>query len=659
MTGDDAAEASDPFARALALHRAGRPAEALEAYLEVLTAAPDHADALHLAGVATLQLGDAGRAEALLRAAAAAAPDFADVHFNRGNALKALGRLDEAAESLATAGRLRPDYADAHFNLGNTLVALGRTDEAADAFRRAVGARPDHADAHSNLAFVLNQLDRPEEAEAACRRAVALKPGAAHAHNNLGIALTRLGRADEAAAAFHEALDHAPDFVEACYNLGEALHKAGRPDEAAAAYARVVDARPDFAEAHNNLGVVLAELGRPGEAAAAYRRAIAIRPDFAEAHNNLGNALVDMDDPAAAVAAFEQALALCPGYAEAQTNLGGALQALGRVEDAVAAHRLAVAADPDFAGAHKNLGVALLLAGDYRQGWAEYEWRWETDTFRPWRRHEDRPRWDGGDPNGRTLLVHDEQGAGDAIQFVRYVPLLRDRGARVVVECDPRLTGLFRDVDGAAEVVARGAALPPFDACVALMSLPGLMDTTVDTIPAGSPYLTADPDRVAAWRQRLGEGGGLRVGLAWAGNPIHPLDRTRSMPARHLARLLAVEGVRFVSLQVDERGAELADLPAGAVRDVAPLIDDFADTAALVSVLDLVISVDTAVVHLAGALGRPVWVLLAAAPDWRWLRDREDSPWYPTARLFRQPMAGDWDSVMDRVAAALAARAAG
>jgi hypothetical protein len=416
-------------------------------------------------------------------------------------------------------------------------------------------------------------------------------------------------------------------------------------------------ALPDDAEALSNLGAVLNATQRHGEAEAACRGAIALQPGFWAAWGNLGTALHRQLRYGAAVAAYAEALRRNPADVNALTNLGVALTEQGRMEAALAVHAAAVALAPDNAAVRCNRALALLAAGDLKQGFAENEWRWQVPGMLP--HGVAGPCWQGEDPAERTILVHDEGGYGDTLQFVRYVPLLAARGARVVLRVQPPLVRLLARLPGVAAVLPRGAEPPDYDFHCPMLSLPHCFATTLETVPARVPYLRADTARAATWRARLA-GAGLRVGLVWAGASrprmavAHAMDTRRSLPAGALAPLADIPGVRFVSLQKDH---PLPDRPV--LADPMPECVDFADTAAVVAALDLVIAVDTAVAHLAGALGRPVWLLSRYDSCWRWLHGRRDSPWYPGLRLYRQPAPGEWAPSLREVAADLAALAGG
>jgi Tfp pilus assembly protein PilF len=428
-------------------------------------------------------------------------------------------------------------------------------------------------------------------------------------------------RYDEAEVALREILTQDPDHWEAAHVLGVRLQQIGRSEEAVAFFRRAVKHKPDWVEAWNNLSVALRAVGDLDEAAEAARRAIAVRPSYAQAHFNLAHVLRDQSMYDEAMLEYERALE----------------------------------ANPNYAKAHYSRSMLLLLRGDYERGWPEYEWRWRKGDFSTPPRTFAQPLWDGSPLGDKRILLHPEQGMGDSIQFARYAPMVAERGGHVIVEAMPPLVEVMKTLRGIEQVVAYGDELPRFDVHAPLLSLPLAFRTTLETIPVKVPYLAADPLRVRGWRVRLDQqapGGTLRVGLNWAGNPNHPRDSERSIPLPLLEPLARIEGVTFVSLQ---KGAA----PVGGdirMLDWTADLTTFADTAALMENLDLIVTVDTSVAHLAGALARNVWTMLPRVPDWRWMLDREDSPWYPTMRLFRQTTRGDWPGVIQRVAAKLKAR---
>jgi tetratricopeptide (TPR) repeat protein len=434
---------------------------------------------------------------------------------------------------------------------------------------------------------------------------------------------------------------------------------AGRGDEAERLLYRALALQPASAEIHNNLGNVLRSAGRLDGAIEAYRSAIALAPGLAEAHFNLGLAILQRGDAPGAMQCFRASLQSRPGFADAHLNLGFLLEGEGDNAGAIACYRSAVALEPELVEAHVNLGMQLLLAGHFPEGWREYEWRLRYPEYSgadlAAGDQGQGGRWDGVALDGRTILLDAEQGFGDAIQFLRYAPLVAERGGRVLMRCAPELAALAASAPGVATTVTRGGSLPPFDTYCPLPSLPLVFGTSLETIPARVPYLRADPEQARRWKLRLAGGAAqCRIGLVWASQSKHRTAAEKSLPLAALAPLAAIAGLRFYSLQKGEAAAQAERPPAGMrIENLSDELRDFSDTAAAVANLDLVISVDTAVAHLAGAMGRPAWTLLKFAPDWRWLLAREDSPWYPTMRLFRQQKPADWYPVIGAVTAAL------
>jgi cytochrome c-type biogenesis protein CcmH/NrfG len=432
----------------------------------------------------------------------------------------------------------------------------------------------------------------------------------------------------------------------------------GQFQDAISVFRAAIAIRPNSAEVLCNLGYALKEAGQVGEAIAICRQSIQAKPDNPEAYTNLGSALQANDQIDEAIAAHRQAIVLRPGYAEAHNNLGSALSEAGQFEEALAEFSNAVELRPDLPEAHHDLAFALLSHGDFERGWEEYEWRWKCRGGSLPRPGFAQPRWDGAPFRNRTLLLYAEQGLGDAIQFIRYLPMVAERGGRIVLECQPPVQRLFQNfvqtIGGDCRIVCQGEALPQFDIQCPLLSLPLIFKTTLSTIPSRRPYLFPEPERIGQWQKRLeASGSDLKVGLAWAGSPGFKRDRYRSLSLDRLAPLADVLRVSFFSLQKGPAASEARHPPPG--MKLVDWTDEFThfNDDALIASLDLVISVDTSVAHLAGALGRPTWVLLCLAADWRWMLHRTDSPWYPSIRLFRQTSRGDWDGVIGRVVDAL------
>jgi len=533
------------------------------------------------------------------------------------------------------------------------LHRQGRLAEAEKVYMRVLKALPDHFDALHLLGMIRLQNGKAGEAYRLIAAALKINPRSADALSNLGLVLHALKRDTDALASFDKALALVPDHADALNNRGNVLLNLKRPPEALACFDRVLALNPRHHDARVNRANALTELARSEEAIAEYDAALATFPGDAIAHFNRGNALLSLRRHAEAIAAYDKALAISPEHATALNNRGLARQTLNQHQEALADYAKAIALRKDDADAHFNHALALLTTGDYRRGFAEYEWRWRR-TGMPPRRSSGKPLWLGEYPlRGKTILLQSEQGMGDTILFARYVPLLAQAGAKVVLEVQTELKPLLSHLEGVTSVVARGEPLPPFDVQCPMGSLPLAFKTELAGIPVGALGLRASQDRIEKWRPRLDQLARPRIAIAWAGNPAQPNDRNRSMPLPAFQPLLSAEA-RFVSIQRDLRAGNaewLAREPR--ITHVGGELDDFADTAAVIALVDLVISVDTSVAHLPAAMGTPLWVLLAYSPDWRWTFDRETSPWFPAARLFRQGAPGDWDGVIAHVRAEL------
>jgi tetratricopeptide (TPR) repeat protein len=437
----------------------------------------------------------------------------------------------------------------------------------------------------------------------------------------------------------------------ALFSRAHHLHLAGRFAEAEPLYRQAIDSQPDFAPAHSNLGIILYAKGDLQGATAGFRRAVELSPDLAEAHFNLGRVLQSLEDLPGAIASLRAAVNLSPNYYQAWNSLGQVLSESGESAQAIAALRSAVELNPDLAQAHMELGLNLLRSGDFQNGWREYEWRWRIPDLFVSPLKFPIPPWEGEDLKDKRLLLHAEQGWGDAIQFIRYAPLLAERGAKVIFFGPPQLFRVLQTAPGVDEWIDWSQS-PTFQAHCPLLNLPRVFKTDLTNIPAKTPYLSAEPALTRQWNQRLPPGRGLNVGLCWAGRPEHLRDRQRSIPLARLAELWDVSNVRFISLQKGPAADQIRSASLE-LSDWSNELTDLADTAALIVNLDLVLTVDTSVAHLAGALGKPVWLLLSSVPDWRWMLDRADSPWYPTMRLFRQKSRGDWSAPIAEVLTAL------
>jgi Flp pilus assembly protein TadD len=582
-------------------------------------------------------------------------PDFVEAHNNLGNALGALGRFDEAISSYDRALALKPDYAQGCSNLGKALLSQGKLEDARASIERALSLSPGHAGTYSTLGAVLRAMGKLEEARACLEQAIALDPRNAEAYNNLSNVLQEQNDPTGAKACLMRAIQLKPDYAVAYHNLGTALREEGNLCDARACFDKALALKPDSAEVLYSIARLLRDQGDLEEAKNCLLRTLQLKPDHAEARGDLGKLLFDQGDLEAARAQLEQTLAVKPACVEALTTLGALLNDRGDAEGATTALERAIALRPDFALAQWNLALVQLREGNYSAGWCNFEGRCRIREITP--RTFPQPLWRGEPLKGAAILLQAEQGLGDSLQFLRYIPMVKAAGGFVILSIQERLRRLAGQIPEVDVLAISGDPLPRFDLYCPLMSLPLAFATTVASIPARVPYLAAPAEAQQKAAELPWPAEGLRVGLVWAGAPGHTRDRFRSMDLADLASLFDIPGVTFFSVQLGQAAEQQGSVRVPII-DLAPTIVDMADTAALLAHLDLLISVDTSVVHLAGALARPAWLLLPFSPDWRWLRNREDTPWYPTVRLFRQPSAGDWRSVVARVAVELARVAA-
>jgi tetratricopeptide (TPR) repeat protein len=541
------------------------------------------------------------------------------------------------------------------FNDAVRLHRAGNLVQAEPLYRQVLAAEPAHAQAHYMLGLLVHQLGRHEEALALMRRAGALNPALPDLHLNMGVILLHLNKYADAAECFRTLLQTTPSHAEAHYNLGHVHMRLGQFAEASAYYREALRLNPrhpyapfNLADALNNLGITLQSQGRIEESIRCYQEALAVNPQQADAHNNLGKALHAQGRLADAALCYEQALLLQPQRADVHNNLGLVHQDQSQFAEAAACFDRALQIDPDHKLALWNRCLSRLRHGDFERGWADFELRWAQPGMI--RRSFDKPRWDGSALRGKTILVYAEHGLGDTIQFLRYLPLVQELGGSVVFECQAALFKLLRGVRGADEVVPLGAPLPFFDMHISLLSLPSFFVRPRVLMPNETPYLNIDPERVRFWREELRSYDGLKVGISWQGSLNQKADR-RTVPLNQFAPFACQKGVCLVSLQAGAGAEQLHSWEHGKrVVRFEPEDRDMLETAALIKNLDLVVTIDSAVAHLAGALGKPVWVALPFVPCWRYLLEREDSPWYPTMRLFRQRHAEDWPGVFQRIA---------
>jgi tetratricopeptide (TPR) repeat protein len=671
--------------QAISLHRSGKLAEAESLYRKLLSQNPHHADALSFLGLIEIQRKNLAAGIGLIDQAIRINPKNAAFFVNRGNGLRDLKRFDDALVSFDRALALRPRYAEAHYNRANVLRDLGRLDDALVALDRALEAKPDFAAALCARGHALLERRRFAEAIESYDRALKLKSDDAEVLLKRGVAQLELKRVEEGLASFDAALAVNPDYVEALNARGVVLQDLNRSDEALMSFDRALQLAPDFPEALNNRALVLIERKRFGEALVSIDRALKLKPDYAEALNKRGTALRGLKRFEEALASIERGLLLKPNGPSLINNRGVTLLDLDRLEEALAAFDAALALEPDRAEIHNNRGNVLLKQhhpqealecfeqaiawkpeypdalfgralcrlrlGDLLGGWSDYEYRWQAMEHAFSRRVDGVPDWQGEDLSGRSILVYAEQGYGDMIQFARYLPLLVGQGADVTFLVPQRLFALMRGLSGSIRLIAAGTS-DRYNYQCAQMSLPLRFKTDLATIPSSVPYLSADPGRRAAWRAKLGTRG-FKIGVAWKGAPR---GDGRPVPLREFYPLSQIPGVRLVSLQKSDGLDELASLPPGMIVETLGDFDSgdaFVDTAAVMCELDLIVTCDTSIPHLAGALARPVWMATKWAAEWRWLMERDDSPWYPTMRLFRQKTPGGWSGVFEEIADAV------
>ncbi|MEG4519068.1 MULTISPECIES: tetratricopeptide repeat protein [unclassified Microcoleus] len=630
---------------------------AIECYERAIAIDPNYAAAHSNLGVVKQQAGRLTEAIAHYRQALAIDGNLAETASNLGSALAEVGETEEAIAQYERALSLNPNCAEALINLGLLREAQGDVAEAISCYEQAIQVNPNCAVAYLNLGIALEAQGEEaganyEQAIANYERAIAIDPNYVDALHNLAYASIRQGQIDRAIAYYERSTALQPDVAETLIGLGSSLQQQDKLDEALAVCQQAIQQLPASAQARCNLGIVLQKQGKIEDAIGCYQQALSLKPDFPEALNNLGKAFEESGKMAQAIDCYRRAIELKPGYINPLTNLGTALHDRGFFADAVTCYSQAVKFNVGHPESHLNLGLALLLAGDFQRGFSEYEWRLLVKE-KQFRSHNFiQPLWDGKDLQGKTILLCPEQGLGDAIQFIRYADLVKQKGGRVIVWCLPHLQRLFAQVSGIDGLIVNPEEAPDFQVHAQLMSLPHLLGTTLETIPAKVPYLAPPP----GWEFTLNPTTNLKVGIVWSGNPKNSQNKVRSLPLNLLTKLLDIPGADFYSLQKEMTADDRALLEQMPVTDLSSYLHDLADTAAAISALDLVISVDTCVAHLAGALGKTVWILLCFVPDWRWMLQREDSPWYPTARLFRQSTAGDWEGVLEEAALALRER---
>ena len=644
-------------------HRDGNYREAAALYHKVLSVAPENPDILHMLGMLSIQTGRNKEAVRFIRKAVGYKKTAAYLT-NLAAALQNLGENEEAITACRQAILIRQDNFSAYNTLGNALRETGKFNEAIESFQHAILLRNDVAEVYFNLAIALKESGDLSGAASGLLKAVEINPGYAEAYNCLGNVLNLQDRPEAAEACYLNALRSNPEYIEAHYNLGNILNKLKKYDEAILHYHAVISLKPDFAEAYFNLGNALNSLEKRDEAVSHYRKAIELKPDFAEAYNGAGNAYREMGNGEKAMEYYRSALKLKPGFAEVYYNIGNVLLDQGDAPDALASCRKAIDLKPDLAEAHWNSALALLTMGELEDGWKKYEWRFlKNDAHLPPFRY---PLWDGSSLKGKTLLVCAEQGVGDEIMFASCLPEVISRAHRCLVECDRRLLPLFSRSFPEVLFFERrdsprekdrndGVEGSRIDLQIPVGSLPRYFRADYQSFSGQKAYLRPDPGKVRIWEDRLASlGEGLKIGISWRGGKDAYVRNIRSTTLEQWAELFSLKGIHFINLQYGDCANELKEVEntLGVTihdwEDADPL-KDLDNFAAQIAALDLIISVDNSTVHMAGALGIPVWTVLPFGCDWRWMRDFEDTLWYPSIRLFRQQRPGDWTAVFEKI----------
>jgi len=589
-------------------HQAGNYPAAEQLYRQVLEIAPNNVDALHLLGLLKYQTGDAATAVELIEEAIRINPRVSNLYNNAGEAYRALGQMKEAIRY----------------------------------YRRAIKLNPQNAMAYNNLALALMKQNSFNEADKHLKTALRINPDYVEASYNLGRLFYQQNKFDEALDRLQKASEINPDFSPVYALMGQICQILGRYQEAADYFDKAITHNPDDIALINNKGLALIDLGEPHKAVLLFKELLNHHPELAEAHCNLGVALNQLDQLDEAIECFIQALSLNPDYLDAQRNIASTLRDKGHVDESIDAFRKIIHQHPDLANAHFGLAFSLLLKGDYENGWREYEWRWSSSNSGQQKPKLKGKEWRGEPLDNKTILIYCEQGAGDAIQFIRFVPLLSILGAKVILQCPESLITLFSKVEGINQVITFDETAKKYDFHCPILSLPLHLNMTLEEIPANVPYLNpaaSELDNLELDKNKY------QVGIVWAGSPLHINDRKRSCSVDLFKPLTEIDSVELHSLQKHPTDETIPSF----LVDHSEHLEDYSDTAALIKKLDLVISVDTSVAHLAGALGKPVWILLPHATDWRWLQEGEESPWYPTAMLIRQKSPGDWPGVISLV----------
>ena len=680
------------ISRGLELQQSGRLDEAKVTYKKILEIVPNHFDALHFLGIvyaisgnleaAVLEMGKAieinprepgvlvNRANAFLTMghyekalndvskSLRLAAQNPVAYFIQGNSLKALNRTEEAIASFSKAIALNQNFAEAYVNLGNSYKDIGQLDNALKAYDQSLKIRPDLAFTHYNRGVALDQLSRFREAVDSFNAAIRLNPDYAAAYTNKGNALAELLRFDEAVSSLLQSIKIDESNEIAYYNLGRVFEKTGKVEDSIKCYTKAIAINPDYLEAWINRGISHEKLGMFDSALADFGKAININENSDDAYYNRGNVLYKMSRFSEALENFNSAIQLKTSHHDVYINRANTLQELRKYSEALLDYDRAIALNSEDAEAYFGKSHATLALGNLKDGWSLYEWRFESESYIDTRRGIDGPSWTGKESLvDKKILIHGEQGLGDTIQFCRYIRRIEEIGGEVIFQVQKPLVNLLKDLKGVSQIIPKGAELPRYDFQCALMSLPLALGTTIETIPNQVPYIDIDAERVAKWRNYLGQEG-FKIAICWQGSTQGKIDVGRSFPVQMFEGIAGIKGMRLISLQKNEGVEQLHNLPPGMkVEELPENFDNaphaFLDSAAIMRSVDLVITSDTSLTHLAGALGVKTWLPLQFASDWRWMLDRDDSPWYPNHRLFRQAHLGDWKGVFNQMECAL------
>lgn len=643
------------FKQALALHQSGNIADAKNLYLSLLGAYSNSPRLLNNLAMIEFQQGRFESGLGYIEKSIDIDPNQFTAYGNRGAALFALGRFDEAFDDYNRAIALNKNYAEAYYNRGILHEKHGRHHEALTDYDKAIELRQNYTNAYNNRGNILKELKRYEEALLSYDQAIKFNPRHAEAHYNRGVIFKELRRFQEALSQYHQAIALKNNYVEAYNNCGNVLIDLKKLEEALACFQKAIEINPNYAFAYNGQGNVLMELKRFDEALLSYEKAIALNTGSSDAYNGKSNALQELKRFDAAVSGYEQAIAINPDSADTYANRGLALQGLEKFDEAIQNFDKAIALNPESVDPYWNKALLKILMGEWEEGWQLYEYRRHRKGQKE--SYPDYPQtlWLGHENVAdKVLYIYPEQGLGDFIQFCRYVPLVEKLGAKVVLSVSAPLVSMIKTMGLNAIIVTKDEKVDAFDLHCPIMSLPLAFRTTLENIPNTVPYFFADKAKKNDWADKLGKTASqLKVGLVWSGSKDHKKDHDRSIRLEQLAPLFTLP-IAFYSLQKEVRDQDKLTISRlNQIHQFSDELIDFSDTAALVDCLDLVITVDTSVAHLAGAMAKNVWILISYLPDYRWMLDRDDTPWYPTARLFRQPGVGDWDSVIINIKAAL------